>query len=324
MRVIRVREFGEPSVLKVEDAPAPVPAAGQALIGVEVAAVLFGDTIVRSGRFPYPLPYTPGLEVGGRVVAVGDEADEALVGRRVVAATPKTGGGYAQQAVVDTGWLFDVPDDVGLDQAVPVFQAGAVALGMLDAMRLTRGETILITAAAGRIGSLLVQAAKRAGATVFGAVSSSGRKTEFVTALGADMVVDYSMPDWVDKVRAATGGRGVDLALDAVGGTIGTGALATLRDGAGRFGTYGFASGEWTPLDARTIGRRGLTVIGAAGVTFAKPDAEQRADAERALSELAAGRLTPSVHAVFPLEEAAQAHVELEARANLGAILLTP
>jgi NADPH2:quinone reductase len=323
MRVIRVRKFGGPAVLKLEDAPAPTPAAGQVVIDVEVAAVLFGDTIVRSGRFPFPLPYTPGLEVGGQVAAVGPGVDGALLGRRVVATTPKTGGGYAQQAVVDARQLVEIPDGLDLDQAVPVFQAGAVALGMLSAMRVTAEETVLVTAAAGRIGSLLVQAAKAAGATVIGAVGSTA-KAQFAATLGVDAVVDYSNPDWIERVKAASGGRGVDVALDAIGGQIGAGALSALRDGAGRLGTYGFASGEWTPLDAGVLGRRGLTVVGAAGVTFAKPEAEQRADTERALSELAAGRLKPRVHAVLPLHDAPRAHTELEERRNVGAILLKP
>lgn len=311
------------AVLKPEDAPAPTPAAGQVVIDVEVAAVLFGDTILRSGRFPFPLPYIPGLEVGGRVAAVGPGADDGLVGRRVVAAMPRTGGGYAEQAVVDTRWLFEVPEDVGLEQAVPVFQAGAVAVGMLGAMRLAAGETILITAAAGRIGSLLVQAAKAAGARVIGAVGSTA-KVQAVTALGADEVVDYSDPDWVGQVRAVTDGHGADLALDAVGGPIGAGALTALHDGTGRLGTYGFAGGEWTPLDAGVIGRRGLTVVGAAGITFAKPAAEQRADAEAALAALSAGRLTPRIHAALALEDAALAHAELEGRRTVGAVLLKP
>ena len=326
MRVIRVREFGGPPVLKPEDAPAPTPAAGQVLVDVEVAAVLFGDTIVRGGRFPVPLPYTPGLEVGGRVAAVGPGGDASLVGRRVVAATPRTGGGYAQRAVVDAAWLFEIPADADIERALAVFQAGALALGMLGAMRLAAGETILITAAAGRIGSLLVQAARAAGATVIGGVGAVGgaAKAEYVTSLGAHAVVDYSAPDWPDQVRAATGGRGVDLALDAVGGSIGSGALTALRDGAGRLGTYGFASGEWTPLDAGAVGRRGLTVLGPAGITFAKPHADQRADAEQALSQLAAGDLTPRIHAVLPLAKAAQAHGMLEGRENIGAVLLRP
>lgn len=109
--------------------------------------------------------------------------------------------------------------------------------------------------------------------------------------------------------------------LDAVGGTVGNQALAAVRDGAGRFGTYGFASGDWTALDASTIG---LTIVGPAGITFAKPAAEQRADAEHALAELAAGRLTPQIHAVLPLAGAARAHTELADRRNIGAILLKP
>lgn len=323
MRAIKVREFGDPSVLKMEDAPAPVPAAGQVLIDVEVAGVVFGDTLVRSGRFPFPLPYVPGLEVGGHVAAVGSGADAALVGRRVVATTPKMTGGYAEQAVVDAAAVVEVPSGVGLERAVPVFQAGAMALGLLTAMKLAAGETVLITAAAGRIGSLMVQAAKTAGATVIAAVGGT-EKAEAAAALGADAVVDYTTAAWEERVRDVTGGRGADVALDAVGGIIGHQALGVVRDGGGRFGTYGSASGEWTALDAGVVGRRGLTIVGAAGLTFAKPAAEQRADVEHALAGLAAGRLTPRVHAILPLADAAQAHAELADRRNIGAILVRP
>ncbi|GAA1984539.1 hypothetical protein GCM10009838_53100 [Catenulispora subtropica] len=114
------------------------------------------------------------------------------------------------------------------------------------------------------------------------------------------------------------------MALDAVGGEVGAGALTVLRDGAGRFGTYGFASGEWTTLDTAVISRRGLTIVGAAGIAFHKPAAAQRADAERALRELAAGRLTPRIHAVWALESAAKAHTELADRTTVGAVLLRP
>lgn len=324
VRVIRVREFGDPSVLRVEEDLPPTPAGGQVLVDVEVAGVVFGDTLVRSGRYPFPLPYVPGLEVGGRVAAVGPGVDAGLVGRRVVATTPRMTGGYAEQAVVDADSVIGVPAGVGLERAVPVFQAGALALGLLSAMKVAEGETVLITAAAGRIGSLLVQAAKSAGAQVIAATGDK-EKAKVVTALGADAAVDYSDPDWAEQVRAITGDQGgVDVALDAVGGGVGDQALAAVRDGAGRFGTYGFASGTWTTLDAATIGRRGLTIVGPAGITFAKPAAEQRADAERALADLAAGKLTPRIHAILPLADAAQAHTELADRRSTGAILLKP
>lgn len=323
MRSVRVHEFGEPSVLRVEQGAAPRPAAGQVLIDVEVAGVAYGDTIVRSGRFPVPLPYVPGLEVGGRVAALGPEADGELIGRTVVATTPTMTGGYAEQAVAEVGAVHEVPARVPLEQAVAVFQAGAAALGILAAMGVSPGESVLVTAAAGRIGSLLVQAAKTAGARVFAAAGGVA-KCEAAAGLGADAVFDYRDPDWGGRVRAAAGGCGVDVAVDAVGGAVGGQALAAVRDGAGRFGTYGFASGEWTALDARSIGRRGLTVIGPMGVVFAKPAAERRAYTERALEQLAAGRLTPRIHAVYPLEQAVRAHTDLAGRGNIGAILLRP
>jgi NADPH2:quinone reductase len=144
-----------------------------------------------------------------------------------------------------------------------------------------------------------------------------------VTEFGADHAIDYGAADWPEQVREVTGGRGADLVLDAVGGETATRALAAAADGGGRIGLYGFASGQWPPLDAQTLGRRGLTVSGPLGVLFRKPDAEQRDDAEQALAAAARGELTPRIHARYPLERAADAHHELEARRSIGAILLT-
>lgn len=323
MRVVRVHEFGPPEVMRVEEAEPPVPAPGQVLVEVEIAGALFAETIVRSGRFPFPLPYEPGLEVGGRVTAAGPDTDPSLVGRRVVATTVGNTGGYAEQAVAEAGNVFEVPDGLPLERAVPVFQAGAAALGILAAMRVQAGESVLVTAAGGRLGSLLVQLAKAAGAHVIGAASSPA-KLAAAAESGADATADYGTSGWVDRVRDATGGRGADVVLDAIGGDLGEQALQAAADGSGRFGVYGFASGTWLPLDARQIAQRGLTVTGPLGITFAKPLAEQRADAERALALAAAGDLRPRVHATYPLERAVDAHLELERRRNIGAILLTP
>lgn len=321
MRAVRVHGFGGPEVLVTETVADPAPAAGQVLVDVEVAGVVYGDVIVRSGRYPLPLPWTPGLEVGGRVRAVGPGVDESLVGATVVATTAGQAGGYAQRAVAPAAFTFPVPDGLDLDAAVAVFQAGAVARGLLTAMRSHAEDTVLVTAAAGRIGSLLVRAAKATGATVIGAASAA--KLAAVTEFGADHAVDYGAEDWVERVRALTGGRGVTLALDAVGGDTAVSALAALADGAGRIGLYGFASGDWPPLDVETIARRGLTVSGPLGILFRTPDAAQRADAEHALAAAARGELTPRIHARFPLDDAAAAHRELEARGSVGAIVLT-
>jgi NADPH2:quinone reductase len=264
------------------------------------------------------------MEVGGRVVEVGPGVDPSLAGRRVVATTLGNTGGYAEAALAEVGNVYPVPEGLPLERAVPVFQAGAVSAGILSAMRVRAGETVLVTAAAGRIGSLLVQLAKAAGAArVIGAVGGPG-KLAAAAESGAGVTVDYTESDWVAQVKAATDDRGADVVLDAIGGTIGEQALEATADGGGRFGVYGFASGTWVRLDTGRLVRRGLSVIAPLGIAFAKPPAEQRADAERALDAAAAGDLVPRIHATYSLEQAPEAHADLEKRRSIGAILLAP
>ncbi|MBO0770864.1 MAG: alcohol dehydrogenase catalytic domain-containing protein, partial [Actinobacteria bacterium] len=188
MRAVTVHRFGEPDVLVVEDVAGPEPGAGQVLVDACLAGVAYGDVIVRSGRYPLPLPWVPGLEVGGKVVATGPDTDESLLGRTVVATTAGQAGGYAERALATAAYTFPVPGGLALDAALAVFQAGAVARGLLSAMGLRSDDTVLITAAAGRIGSLLVQWAKAAGATVIGAASSE--KLTAVAGFGADHAID--------------------------------------------------------------------------------------------------------------------------------------
>ena len=171
MRIVRVREFGPPEVMRIEEADPPTPSAGQVLVQVELAGAIYAETIVRSGRYPFPLPYEPGIEIGGRVVGVGPDTDGSLLGRQVVATTSGNTGGYAELALAETRDVYPVPEGLALEHAIPVFQAGAVGIGILSAMRVTAGETVLITAAAGRLGTLLVQLAKTLGARVIAAAS---------------------------------------------------------------------------------------------------------------------------------------------------------
>lgn len=321
MRAVRVGRFGGPDVLVIDSVADPELAAGQVLVDVRLAGVAYGDVIVRSGRYPLPLPWIPGLEVAGQVVAAGPDADESLLGKTVVATTAGQAGGYAERAAATAAYTFPVPDGLPLDVALAVFQAGALARGLLSAMRLSAGDTVLVTAAAGRIGSLLVQSAKSAGATVIGAASR--RKLAAVTEFGADHAVDYGTVGWAGQVRELSGGRGATLVLDAVGGETAVSALAAAADGAGRIGLYGYASGGWPALDVQAIARRGLTLCGPLGMVIRKPGTEQRDDAEQALAAAARGELTPRIHARFPLEQAADAHRELEARRSVGAIVLS-
>ncbi|HEX3515667.1 MAG TPA: zinc-binding dehydrogenase [Trebonia sp.] len=321
MRAIRVERFGEPDVLEVRDVADPVPGAGQVLVDVRLAGVAYGDVIVRSGVYPLPLPWVPGIEVAGEVVAVGTDVDSSLLGKTVVATTAGQAGGYAERAVATAAYTFPVADGLALDRALVVFQAGALARGMLSAMRLDASDTVLITAAAGRVGSLLVQWAKAAGATVIGAASLA--KLDAVTGFGADHAVDYGAAGWAEQVRKLTGGGGATLVLDAVGGSVAASAFGATADGVGRIGVYGYASGSWAALDIQDIARRGLTMCGPLGMVIRKSDAEQRDDAEQALAAARRGELRPRIHGRFPLEQAAGAHRELESRRSVGAVVLT-
>lgn len=321
MRAVRVDEFGEPDVLVVRDVDEPEPSAGQVLVDVSMAGVVYGDVMVRSGAYPLPLPWIPGIEVAGRVVATGPGVDDSLLGKTVVATTAGQAGGYAERAVVTAAYTFPVPEGLAVDTALVVFQAGALARGLLAAMSVKAGDSVLITAAAGRVGSLLVQWAKAAGATVIGA--ASGAKLDAVAEFGADHAVDYAADGWADRVRDLTGGPGATVVLDAVGGTIAESCLAAAADGRGRIGLYGYASGSWPALDVSAITRRGLTLCGPLGMVIRKSDAEQHEDAEEALAAAARGELRPRIHARFPLEKAAAAHAELEERRSVGAVILT-
>lgn len=307
MRVVRVRECGPPEVLRIEAAPRPAPGAGEVLVDARLAGVSYGDVIVRSGRYPFPLPYVPGVEVAGDVVEIGPDVDPALLGRRVVASTPRNSGGYAEFALAEAAGVFTVPASLPLPAAITVFQAGALAIGMLRVLGVTAADTVLVTAAAGRVGSQLVRHAKALGARV---VAAAGGEAKLAAAeeSGADVTVDYTRPGWTDGITAS-------VVLDAVGGAIGRQAVDTATD---RIGLYGFTSGEWADTDAAR--RRGVTVTTGLRALFARPVAEQRADAEAALC---AG-LAPRVHATYPLDRAAQAHTELEQRGTVGALLLAP
>jgi NADPH2:quinone reductase len=323
MRAVQVREFGAPEVLRVAEVEDPQPGPGEVLVAVEAAGAIFGDALVRSGAYPRPLPYVPGMEVGGQIVGVGPEVDPGLRGRWVVATTPGMSGGYAQFARVTVASSYLVPEGLPLDEAVAVFQAGGLAAGILGALRVGAGDSVLVTAAAGRIGSLLVQLARNAGAeTVIGAVGSAA-KLAAVWGAGVDLAVDYSEAGWTDQVGKQTGGKGVDVVLDAIGGSVRTQAMRAAAAGSGRIGVYGFASGE-SMIDTKDIAGKGLTVVGALGAVWAKPAAEQRADVEGVLTAVAAGELTPRIHRGYPLEKAADAHAELEGRRNIGAVLLHP
>lgn len=324
MRSIQIHQFGSPEVLKVEEKEEPQAGPSQVVIDVQVAGVCFGDTIIRSGKYPLPLPLVPGLEVAGRVSGVGSDGDQSLVGKLVVARTKNNAGGYAEQVVVEATDVFHIPTGLAIEQAVGVFLSGQTAVGLIKAVNITPGEVVLITAAAGSLGSQLVQQARAAGAeTVIGAARGK-EKLDLITQLGADVAIDYSEDDWVEQVRKATDGKGADLVLDGVGGSIGHQAFEATAKGSGRLGVYGFSSGAWTQIETRELAAQGITVIAPLTIAFAKPPHEARFDAETALAEAEARRLTAIIGQTYPLERAAEAHAAIEGRQTTGKVLLIP
>jgi NADPH2:quinone reductase len=324
MRIVQVHQFGPPEVLKAEEKEEPQAGPGQVVIEVQVAGICFGDTIIRSGKYPLPLPWVPGLEVAGRVKEVGPDGDQSLIGKLVIARTKNNGGGYAEQAVVDVTDVFHIPTGLSIEQAVGVFLSGRTAIGLMKAVNVTPGDVVLITAAAGSLGSQLVQQARSAGAgTVIGAAYGK-KKLDVITQLGADIAIDYSEDDWVEQVRKATDGKCADLVLDGVGGTIGHQAFEATAKGSGRLGVYGCSSGAWTQIETRELAARGITVFAPLTIAFAKPPQEVRVDAETALAEAAAGQLTAIIGPTYPLVRAADAHVAIEARQTTGKVLLIP
>jgi NADPH2:quinone reductase len=326
MHAIRLHAFGPAENLHYEEVDDPVPGPGEARIAVGAAGVHLIDTVIRSGRrqgpLPLPeLPAIPGREVAGVVDALGAGVGEELVGRRVVAHLGPASGGYAELAVRDVDALHAIPDGVAEDAAVAMIGTGRTAMGILEVAELRAGDVALVTAAAGGLGSLLVQAARNAGATVVGAAGGDA-KVERVRELGA-IAVDYSAEDWAATVRESLDGRAVTVALDGVGGDLGRAALELLGPG-GRLILFGFASGAPTRLDAGDLFARGLTASAAIGPRMLQRPGGVRDLEERALAAAASGELSPLVGQRFALADAAAAHTAIERRATVGKTVLVP
>jgi NADPH2:quinone reductase len=310
MRAVLLSEFGPPENLVLSEVPDPVAGAGQVLIEVEAAGVTFIETQVRAGTFalrpPRELPVVLGNGVAG-----------AALGRAVVSTTGGLGG-YAERVAVDADELIDIPAGLAPTDALALLADGRTALGLTELATPAEGEWVLVEAAGGGVGSLLVQLATSAGARVIGAAGSQP-KLAVAKESGAAALVDYRMPDWPEQVRKLTGGAGVDLVFDGVGGDIGRAALSLTRRG-GRFCVHGAASGTMTRPDPADTTERGITVTGLH--QFNRDAAGIRELAATALAEAASGRLRPTIGQTFPLADASRAHARIEARQSIGKTLL--
>src|SRR3954451_15083793 len=309
MHAIRLHAFGPPENLRYEELSDPSPGEGQVRIAVEAAGVHLIDTSIRAGRpggpFPLPdLPTTPGREVAGTVD-----------GRRVVAHLGIAGGGYAELALAPESALQEIPEGLASDAAVAAIGTGRTAVGILEVAELTSEDVVLVTAAAGGLGGLFLQAARHAGAFSIGAAGGEQK----VAGLDADLTADYSRPGWTEGLRD----RRVTVVLDGVGGELGRAALETLAPG-GRIVLFGFASGKPTEITTGDLYRLGIRADAAVGPRMLNRPGGLRELETAALAAAAEGRLVPSVGARFPLADAAAAHHALETRRTTGKVVLVP
>jgi NADPH2:quinone reductase len=324
MLVVEVSRFGGPEVLTARQVPDPAAGPGQVVIATVAADVLLVDTMIRAGRgvdfFPVRPPYVPGNGVAGQVVAVGDGVDRSWTGRAAVARTGAAGGsgGYAERAVVPAADLIPVPPGLGPHGAAALLHDGATAFGLLELAVIKPGEWVLVTAAGGGMGVLLVQLARAAGGRVIGAARGRA-KLDLVRDQGAEAALDYSEPGWTARVRELTAGRGADAVFDGAGGRLGQAAFEVTAPG-GRFSAHGMSDGGFARLDAQEAARRGITVYGIE--QHQHQPATFRRLAAAALAQAAAGRLQPVIGQTFPLDRAVDAHAALEARATLAKTLL--
>ncbi|MGW3723644.1 zinc-binding dehydrogenase [Streptomyces sp. NPDC000851] len=318
MRAIQVREFGGPEMLVPEEIPDPVAGPGQVVVGLAAADVIYLDTLLRAGwggeYFPVKPPYVPGGGGAGRVLSVGEGVDPGWIGRHVVA---WGSGGYAEQMAAAVEEIVEVPDGVSSLDAAAVLHDGTTAVMLTHKAKIAQDEWVLVAAATGGAGSLLVQLARTAGARVVAAARGE-RKLALARELGAEVAIDYSQQGWQHQVREAVGGSGVDLAFDGAGGELGKAAFEAVAPG-GRFITYGTSSGAFADIDPKAAEQRQVQVTNA--LESGPPDRTTMRDAlTQALTLTAQDRIHPVIGATYPLERASDAHTSLAQRATLGKI----
>lgn len=320
MRAVQITEFGGPEVMGLTQLPDPVPGDGQVLLEVEAAGVNYADThqIEDSYLARQTLPLVPGAEVVGTVR--GGPRD----GTRVVALL--AGGGYAERAVADDALAFDVPDGVDAGAALAIVLQGATAWHLLrTSARLRPGETVVVHAAAGGVGTLAVQLARRWRAGRIIATASSDEKRAVATDLGADVAVDSRSDSLADDLRTANDGRRVDVVLEMVGGRVFDDSLRVLAP-FGRLVTYGTAGRRLpAPVQPGQLMARSQAVVGFwLAHCMRRPEAMLAGPVAELLAMVRDGALRTVVGGTYPLTQARRAHEDILARRTTGKLVLDP
>ena len=322
MRAIRIHELGGPDVLLYEEVADPKPGEGQVLVQVSAAGVNFVDTYHRKGLYERERPFIPGQEGAGTVVQLGDGVKDVIVGDHVAWATGR--GSYADYAVLPAHQLVPLPDDISMVQAAASVLQGMTAHYLSHSTyALHKGDSALIHAAAGGVGHLLVQMAKRRGARVIGTCSTT-EKAALVRHFGADEVILYTQEDFQKAVDRLTDGRGVDVVYDSVGKTTFHKSLDCLRP-RGYLVLFGQASGPVEPIDPQVLNAKGSLYLTrpTLGHYVATRD-ELLWRASDLFGWIAAHELEVQIDRTFPLSQAADAHRYIEGRRTRGKLLLIP
>jgi len=313
-------------VLEVVELPAPLPQAGEVLVRVRAAGINFFEVLMRADRYAVTpqLPMFPGVEVAGVVEAIGQGVDVALKGKRVAAplfASQRPFGGYAEQVVISADLAVPLPDDVSFEEATALMVQGLTALHLLR-QSPPAGRTVLVPAAAGGVGSLLVQLAKAKGAGKVIAAAGGAGKIELALSLGADVAIDYTNPDLTARVRELTGGQGADIIYDTVGGALTALSLQALAPGGelvfAALGRYGLEPSDLEAMIGRNQSLRGFALL-----PLLSPQV-LRASLSELFQLTASGRLRVAIGGRFPLDQAGEAHQLLEERRSTGKVVLMP
>ena len=323
MKAVLCKEYGPPEKLVYEDVPALKPAAGQVVVAVKAAGVNFPDTLIIQGKYqfkPEP-PFSPGGEVAGIIKEIGEGVTGVKVGDRVIAAS--TFGGFAQEMLADADKLIPMADGMDFVPASGfVLTYGTSYHALKDRAQLKPGETLLVLGAAGGVGLSAIQIGKQMGARVIAAASSAA-KLDVCKRNGADELIDYSSEDLRSRIKVITGGRGVDVVYDPVGGPYSEQAL---RDTAwkGRFLVVGFAAGDIPRIPLNLALLKGCSIVGVFWGAFTRNEqALNRRNNEELMQMYTAGKIKPHIHATYPLSRAAEALNEVLSKRVSGKVVLT-
>jgi NADPH2:quinone reductase len=322
MKALLCKQFGPPESLVLEDVPSPQPGAGEVVVAIKAASVNFPDVLIIQNKYQFkpPLPFSPGSELAGVVKSVGPGVSQVKPGDKVIAFT--TFGAFAEEVKTEAARLLPMPDGMSFEQGASfILTYGTTDHALRDRAQMKAGETLLVLGAAGGVGVAAIEVGKAMGARVI-ACASSDEKLAVCRQHGADETINYATEDLRERIKALTGGKGVDVVYDAVGGTYTELAFRSIA-WRGRHLVIGFAAGDIPKLPLNLALLKGASVVGVFWGDFTKREPQAFAESARQLGRwYREGRLKPHVSATFPLEKAADAIKLLASRQAKGKVVI--